>query len=223
MSSLAQINANRENAKLSTGPKSAEGKAKVVLNAVKTGLTGRTVLLSTDDVAAYEAHVARCVKEYAPVTDREKELTQSIADTQWRLDRIATLEHGIYAMGRLEFAELFEDQPAAVRKGLIETRVFLTYQRQLNNLGIQEARLRRQYTKDTEELKATITERHRARRAALSNAAVLYESARKYNQTFDPAEFGFDFATADVIDYIASKNKETRIANRTYYAEKSTK
>ena len=49
MSTEAQVHANRANAQLSTGPSSASGKAKSSLNAVKTGLTGRTVLLPGDD------------------------------------------------------------------------------------------------------------------------------------------------------------------------------
>jgi len=59
MSSPKQIEANRANSLLSTGPTSSAGKAKVAHNAVKTGLTGRTVLLPSDDVAAYQAHVER--------------------------------------------------------------------------------------------------------------------------------------------------------------------
>jgi hypothetical protein len=65
MSSEAQLAANRQNSQLSTGPKTEAGKAKSSLNAVKTGLTGRTVLLPSDDAAAYEAHVARFFAEYA--------------------------------------------------------------------------------------------------------------------------------------------------------------
>jgi hypothetical protein len=42
MSSNAQIEANQRNAQFSTGPTSEAGKAKSSLNAVKTGLTGRT-------------------------------------------------------------------------------------------------------------------------------------------------------------------------------------
>jgi hypothetical protein len=52
-----QLTANQENAQLSTGPKSQSGKAISSMNAVKTGLTGRTVLLPSDDVAAYQTHL----------------------------------------------------------------------------------------------------------------------------------------------------------------------
>jgi hypothetical protein len=42
MSTTAQIAAKQKNAQLSTRPTSPDGKAKSSLNAVKTGLTGRT-------------------------------------------------------------------------------------------------------------------------------------------------------------------------------------
>src|SRR5690348_13550753 len=42
----------------STDPRTPEGQAKSSMNAVKTALTGRTVLLPSDDVAEYERHLA---------------------------------------------------------------------------------------------------------------------------------------------------------------------
>jgi len=42
--SEARLAANQANAQLSTGPTSVTGKAASSLNALKTGLTGRTVL-----------------------------------------------------------------------------------------------------------------------------------------------------------------------------------
>ena len=49
MSTDAQVTANRANSLLSTGPKTEAGKARSATNALKTGLTGRTVLLPGDD------------------------------------------------------------------------------------------------------------------------------------------------------------------------------
>ena len=49
---------NRLNAQRSTGPVTHQGRAISSLNAVKTGLTGRTVLLHSDDAAVYQQHLA---------------------------------------------------------------------------------------------------------------------------------------------------------------------
>lgn len=150
--SPAQLAANRANAQLSSGPTSPTGKAKSSLNAVKTGLTGRTVLLPGDDAAQYEQHVRGYFDEFKPAGDRESALVQGIADTQWRLGRIPSLEMGIYAVAQLEFKDMFQEEDPAVRAALIQAQTFITYQRQLNNLSLQEARLRRNYQKDLAEL-----------------------------------------------------------------------
>jgi hypothetical protein len=72
--SSAQLAANRANAQLSTGPRTAAGLAKSSLNALKCGLTGRTVLLPTEDVAEYEQHMSRYYAEFSPVSQRETDL-----------------------------------------------------------------------------------------------------------------------------------------------------
>jgi len=200
MSSAAQIAANQKNAQLSTGPVSQSGKAKSSLNAVKSGLTGHTVLLPSEDAALYQAHVSEFIKHYAPVGDEECNFVQSLADTEWRLLRIPALEMGIYAIGRLEFAGLFPDEDEAVRKHLIEAQVFLAYQRQLNNLSIQENRLRRQREKDTAALRELQEKRQQQTEARLDAAVRQYIRFTKENpQTeFDPAQFGFDFSIAEI-------------------------
>ncbi len=168
--------------------------------AVKTGLTGRTVLLPRDDAAAYEAHIAEFTQRYQPAADAERNLVQSLADTEWRLFRIPALEMGIYALGRLEFAELFPKEEEAVRKHLIEAKVFLAYQRQLNNLSIQENRLRRQREKDSAALRDLQDERKRQTNARLDQAARLYMHAvrEETNDDFDPAAFGFEFSIEQI-------------------------
>ena len=101
--SEARLEANRANAQLSTGPRSENGKAKSSLNAIKTALTGSTILLPADDTAAYQRHLEAFEQEFHPVGLRECELGQSIADTWWRLRRIPVLEMALFAKGRIEF------------------------------------------------------------------------------------------------------------------------
>jgi hypothetical protein len=187
--SPARLAANRANAALSTGPTSDAGRATSSLNALKTGLTGRTILLPADDVEAYQGHLARFEAQWKPATDPERSLLQSIADTEWRLLRIPSLESGIYALGRLEFASQFQDHP-----GLLDAKIFLTYQRQLNNLSIQENRLRRQRDKDVERLQQLKTEREKM----LQQSALALETARKEGLPYDPNADGFEFSTEEL-------------------------
>jgi hypothetical protein len=195
-----KIAANRANAQLSTGPTSESGKAKSSLNAVKTGLTGRTVLLPGDDAGLYEAHVARFIERFQPVGDEEQNLLQSLADTEWRLLRIPSLEMGIYALGRLEFAELFPNEDEAVRNQLIEAKIYLTYQRQLNNLSVQENRLRRQREKDTAALCELQEKRRRQVKARQDEAARQYIHAVHEGRhgSWKPEDFGFEFSLEQI-------------------------
>ena len=54
MASQAQIEANRKNAKKSTGPKSENEKSVAKLNAVKHGLTAEHVIIPGEDLAELE-------------------------------------------------------------------------------------------------------------------------------------------------------------------------
>lgn len=157
--SPAQITANQANAQLSTGPKTEEGKAKVSLNAVSTGLTGRTVLLPSDDAKAYSDHIANYFVRFDPQTPEEEDIVQELAQTKWRLLRIPQLEEEIYALGAVTFVDLFEEQPPEVRAGLIRAHTYLTHDKRFNNLYLQESRLNRRYTTLLKELSAIQAQR----------------------------------------------------------------
>jgi hypothetical protein len=201
--SEARLAANRANAHLSTGPTTPEGKTKVSLNAVKTALTGATVLLPTDDAAEYQCHIARYEQEFKPVGLEESELVQSLADISWRLRRIPALEMAIYAQGRIEFASHFEDQEdPAIRRSLIELHTHLVYERQLRNLQLQESRLVRRREKESAELRRLQQERAQKERRALETAAQLYLAAKRDTKPFDPTVNGFEFSIAEIESYL---------------------
>jgi len=85
MSTPAQALASRANGALSHGPVSESGKAISSRNALKTGLTGRTVLLPSEVAALFEVLIHRFRERYSPVGDEELALFQSLADPEWRL------------------------------------------------------------------------------------------------------------------------------------------
>ena len=206
MSTAAQIAANQANAQSSTGPKSEDGKKRSSLNALKTGLTGRTVLMPGDDAKAYQDHVCRFIDEFEPATAREEELVQSLADTRWRLLRIPALETNLYALGQLEFADKFDAEAGPVRSGLIQAHTFLAYQKQFNNLVIQETRLCRRFEKEMAELKQLQAERREREGRELEQAARLYLAAKKENKPFDPAALGFEFSIVDIERFLEARS-----------------
>ncbi len=165
---------NRANALHSTGPITHKGRAisspgahrpfgwplcaVQSLNAVKTGLTGRTVLLHSDDADVYRQHLAAYAKEYQPAGLREQELVQSLADTQWRLQCIPGLEMAIYAQGRAEnqeYCALHGTNGAS----MIDLGTFLKSENQPKNLQLQESCLQRRFEKEMAELRGLQKER----------------------------------------------------------------
>jgi hypothetical protein len=200
--SASQLAANRANSQLSTGPKTPEGKAKSCLNAVKTGLTARTVLLPAEDAARYEQHVCEFFAELQPVGPRETELVRSLADTSWRVARIPGLEMTIFAHGRIQFADQFADRELALQPCLIEMHTFLHYEKQLRNLQLQEGRLRRQREKDAAELRQLQQDRGAREKQDLQMVAGLYAAAKNDGKPFRPADYGFEFSIDDIENYL---------------------
>jgi|SRR5579883_727324 hypothetical protein len=219
MATEAQQTANRANSQLSTGPKTAEGKAKVSHNAIKHALTGATVLLPADDAALYRQQLDNAHKKWQPVGDDEALLVQSLVDTQWRLRRIPALISGIYALGRLQHAEMFADQPEDLRASLLETHIFQTSRRDLNNLALQEHRLRSHLEKDIEQLKALQAERKQRERRRIFAAMSLYLDLKRQKKPFNPAEFGFEFSLDEIEYQLAYDEGERRSGYPEQYAK----
>src|SRR5713226_1191407 len=90
---------NRANAAHSTGPKTEAGKKRSSLNAYRHGLTGQTIILPAEDLVAYQDFTRTFFDHYKPVDPIEKQLVQSLADTSWRLNRVAALEHNLMGLG----------------------------------------------------------------------------------------------------------------------------
>ncbi len=82
--SAAQVAANRENAQLSTGPTSPEGRAASSQNRRSHGLTGRMFFfLDFEDPDHYCSLSDSIYAEYNPQTDTEQRLADAMIQHQW--------------------------------------------------------------------------------------------------------------------------------------------
>ena len=74
MSSFRQIEANRRNARLSTGPITEEGKKRSRRNALRHGLTAETVIHALEDAEDYAAFEMAMTADYDATSAVEREL-----------------------------------------------------------------------------------------------------------------------------------------------------
>ena len=96
MTSFRQIEANRRNARKSTGPITEEGKQRSRCNAVRHGLTAETVIGALEDAEDYKAFEAAIIADYDAQSAVERELVLRLASLLWRLRRATTMETGLF-------------------------------------------------------------------------------------------------------------------------------
>jgi hypothetical protein len=92
MATIRQIEAARRNGSRSSGPVTADGKARSSQNALKHGLYSKAVVLTNESTELYDKLVEEYLAEYQPATRREQDLVLQIASCAWRLNRILTME-----------------------------------------------------------------------------------------------------------------------------------
>jgi hypothetical protein len=96
MSSFRQIEANRRNARLSTGPVTEDGKRRSRQNALRHGLTAETVIDALEDAEDYAAFEMAVTADYDALLAVERELVLRLASLLWRLRRATTIESGLF-------------------------------------------------------------------------------------------------------------------------------
>jgi hypothetical protein len=122
MSSFRQIEANRRNARLSTGPVTEEGKKKSRQNALRHGLTAETVIDALEDAEDYAAFEMAVTVDYDAQSAVERELVLRLASLLWRLRRATAIESGLFkiqAKHLLQFRQ--RQQTHQERQKIIDT------------------------------------------------------------------------------------------------------
>ena len=104
MASQKQQEANRTNAKRSTGPKTVGGKALSRMNAHKHGLTAETIVIGDEDPRAFDMLRAELEEEYKPRPGIESELVERLAVLMWRMRRIPMFEAALIELKRDQVA-----------------------------------------------------------------------------------------------------------------------
>jgi len=198
MPSPAQYAANRLNAEKSHGPTSPQGRARSSMNALRHGLTARVVVLPSEDMAAYKAFSKEIVDSLDPQTPVERQFAQTIADNQWRINRIRSIEDGMLGMGHFESAGDFDAPNSEIHSAMTAARAFRENSKAFVNLSIYEQRLHRSMKDALRQLKDLQAERRERYKTEMDDAIRLLKMQQMKGLPFDPKELGFVYASAEI-------------------------
>ena len=157
MATPKQIAANRQNAKLSSGPRTPDGKQISRMNALKHGIDCTWETACGENKAALAAHMAEYDREFQPLGVVERLLVDLVARKDWMLRRYAFLSaevtnYSMVLMSRnkdgCEYGGGFSENVEANNR--LHRHTMDTERSYFRHLAILEERqaLRRQYRDD---------------------------------------------------------------------------
>ena len=92
MSTLRQIEANRRNAQKSTGPTSVTGKAASSMNALKSGIHAKSLVLPSEKLADLEQLIDDYYHRHQPDSPEARLYLDEVIHCEWLLRRYRTAE-----------------------------------------------------------------------------------------------------------------------------------
>jgi hypothetical protein len=198
MSSAARVEANRQNAQHSTGPRTAAGSQVSSLNAVRHGLTGQTMLLPPEEADAYRHYTEGFLKDLAPVGVHETQLAYSVMNGKWRLNQITVMETAIYALGYREHAPQFANETPEMAAALARALTFDQKRQDLDRLRRYENAINRQVNKDAQILADLQNARKAAAAQQEKDAVALLTHFTTTGKSWNPADFGFVLSIEEI-------------------------
>jgi len=211
MSTPSRIDINRANSQHSTGPKTDAGKQRSSLNALRHGLTGQIVVMPTEDLEAYQLHLQSFTDEYLPEGATEANLVQSLADTSWRLNRVAALEANLLTLAAANQPNPLADAPAQIQDALALVASLENQSKALANLSMHSQRLSRQFERTVAQLRELQKTRLAHEKYELDNLLDIMEMYAAKQQTYRPAEDGFVFSQTKINAAIHRRNRERQV------------
>ncbi|MGA2712859.1 MAG: hypothetical protein ABSG41_07110 [Bryobacteraceae bacterium] len=242
MISDKQLEANRSNALLSTGPKTEEGRKRSSTNALRHGLTGQVTTMNDEDRAAHDKFSEALIRSLAPEGAMETQLAQRIATDSWRLNRASAVEENLFALGLHENAGKLcpdDEQPnhEEMHDALTTARVFTMESKQLQLLTLYEQRLNRAVQKNFALLQSLQAARKAQRETEMKEAASLLQLSEMRGLEYQPAKAaqaqvrcaasssrdGFVFSTAEIHDAIDLQQRLKRASTMDFSKYKTRK
>jgi hypothetical protein len=167
--------------------------------------------MPTEDLAAYQRHLKSFTDECNPKGPIEAHLVQALADTSWRLNRVAALETNLL---NLAVGEGIEDALAIAASLESQSKA-------LSNLSMHSQRLSRQFERTVDKLNEVQKTRRDQEAQEMENLLDVIEMYQCKGEKFDPSSHGFVFSDPEISQGIRARNRATLIERAYIYRGQS--
>ena len=177
-----QIDANRRNAKLSTGPRTEAGKTRSSMNGFKHPWLGVSTIMTEEDCIAMRDFVREYTADWAPQGPIETQEANTIAMDNWRINRIKGVEENIFAWGyEMDPGMKCHAEIVEVENCLTHATSYIRYSEVINRISLYESRLNRIIVRNTELLnKRQAERRNREKQAPKMGSLSQFPLSQKY-------------------------------------------
>jgi len=154
MSTQRKIDSARANGAKSHGPVTEEGRKKSSMNALKHGLTARTVLFSNDNHAEYDVLLESYIQSLQPIDPFEMDLVVEMVNAKWQQRRVQKFETELFDREMDEQKEKLDESYESYDETFEQTHAFrmLTHCPAMRMLHREASRLKRDHSRALNDL-----------------------------------------------------------------------
>ena len=207
----------------STGPRTPEGKQRSSLNAFRHGLIRSNRRHFPQDQKSHSEFCNGFFRLYQPEGALEHQLVQIIANSLWRLNRIAANEQSLLALDTVQCEDdnikAVDDRAATA---CAAARAFEMHNKTLANLTLYEQRISRQFERNLKLLKETQAERKRQEASDVNDAIMLKEyhdelqAQQPQPVPYNPSDDQFVFSNSMLESHMARKDRRAAALDAWY-------
>jgi hypothetical protein len=217
--SEAQLAANRANALKSTGPRTPEGKNISRLNGTRHRVTQQVMIMPEPQMQAYLDFHKEQQEAHKPADPIEKQLVQTVIDTQWRMNCARAWEMSLFADNHEKYADLLETERPDVQAAMTAPLTLSKKANELRLLSLYEQRLNRTLQSTMKMLNERQAERKKREEQEMEEANQIAKLFKMKGEVYNPADDGFGFSPKKFVMYQSREEhrEEARIAYRVGY------
>jgi hypothetical protein len=155
--------------------------------------------MPTEDLQAYQRHLESFTEEYRPQGATEAHLVQALADTSWRLNRVAALETNLLSLGVAAGFRPVTHAPQQIQDALAIAAA-------LESMHSQ--RLSRQFERAVAQLHELQKTRRTQEEQELDNLLDITDMYESKGEPFDSSDLGFVFSEPQINERILARTRE---------------